>query len=79
MRIVYYGDLTTGIDFEALVPGLNRISGGTRFVPGSGVARIAGSIIRNPETYDEIDLPGGVVLEEQDLILVATTKPYNNN
>lgn len=79
MRIVYYGDGPIGIDFESLAAGLNRMSGCIRFVAGSGVARIAGSIIRNPETYAEFDLPDGFDLDQQDLVLVATTKPYNNN
>ena len=79
MKIVYYGDQTIDSDFASLAEGLNEISGGVQFRAGASVARIPGSTIRNPETYNGLELPDDAILEGRDLALIATKKPYDNN
>jgi hypothetical protein len=79
MKISYYGDRTIDIDFAALARGLNEISGGVQFHTGTGVAQIPGRTIRNPDTYNEFELPDDNILEDRDLALISTTKAYDNN
>lgn len=79
MRITYYRDETIDVDIAALARGLNEISGGVQFRVGTGVAQIPGRTIRNPDTYNEFELPDDITLEGRDLALIATTKEYDNN
>lgn len=79
MKVFYGSDQTVDIDFNALVRGLNDISGTVQFLAGTGTIQLPSKAIKNPDSYAELKLPNTLKLQGRDLALIATAKPYENN
>src|SRR3954468_4977644 len=79
MNIVLYTDETVEISLEPLVAGLNGISSGITFAAELGRAIIRGVQVSNPDSYRTIVFPNQPRYSIDDYIIVATTKPYDNN
>ncbi|HQL72074.1 MAG: hypothetical protein BWX88_00252 [Planctomycetes bacterium ADurb.Bin126] len=79
MRIALFRDDTAKLDPAVLLPGLNKRMPGLTAGAGSEAVTIPGDVVYSPVTYKK--LPAVIRKAEpmNDLVIVFTEKPYDNN
>jgi hypothetical protein len=79
MKITLYADETAEIPLEQVAGGLNAVSSGIAFSAERARASIKGTQVSNPDSYRSLTLPNQTRYAAADYVIVATTKPYDNN
>src|ERR1700730_16157139 len=79
MNVILYADETAEIPLEPLVGGLNALSSGIIFTAERARASIKGAQVSNPDSFETLTLPNRTRYSSADYVILATTKPYDNN